>query len=405
MLTLMTLIITTAIAIKDYIFVNDAYVLRSISQGLCLIYGLLLLMRNLRPIIIRKYWLVFLYILILIVSGILSNHAEYVLFQVLSLTSVLIFAMAICEHNSSNIETLNRVAIIVLSVTVLTSFCMAIFVPKLAFSTFYEGDAVGNRLRFHGIYPKPAMIAVSSSILFGLGLFKINNKLIKLIIIAISLTCLTLTGSRTFWLAALLAVLLTILFYKREWLVYSILPSLFVLMLFGGYTMYAGSLNMIDKNTIRMESVSNLSGRTEIWKKSFDGMKNKPFLGYGFTTGSESLIDGKTFDVFAGNLKDSRTYGRSTVHNGYIQSILDSGFIGFALYISIIAVSIKRLFQYDLLKLHPEFFYVIIFYVIANLGESIIGSTASFGGFYIWCSCIIALSLYTPSHEPALKCT
>lgn len=394
-------IIVVSIAIKDFIFINDVYLLRGISQGLSMAFGLLLLINNIKLTIVKKYYILFLYILTITISGILSNHIEYVLMQILSLVSILVFSIAICEHNENNIQILNNIVLVVLSVTVLASLILGVIAPNLAFSAFYEGDSVGNRYRFHGIYPKSAMISTSAGILLGLACFKVKSRSIKIVIIACCITCLYLTGARTFWVASIFAVIVTTLIYNRKWIIYSILPLTLSIVFLVCYYISSESDNMlgIANSAIRSDSLNNLSGRTVLWKKSIDGFKNRPLLGYGFTTGAESLIDSKKIKIFSSKKYESRIYGRSTLHNGYLQAALDSGLIGLLLYISIIITSIVRLIKYDIDKKYSVIFYIIIFYAISNLGESVIGSTASFGGFFIWVSLIIALSLYKPIKE------
>ena len=388
-------IIITAIATKDYIFISDTYLLRGLSQGLCLYLGLSLVTK-INSVIIRKYFVVYLYMLTLLVSGILSSHSGYVLFQVLSLFSVILFSMSYCEHNNTEISVFNSTVIIILTTTIFLSLLLALIQPNLAYTKFYEGDAVGYRYRFCGIYPKSSMIACSSGLLFGLALFKINNIWLRYLLIISSSTCLFLTGSRSFWIAVIFATLITIWFYKQKARLHLIIWSAVIIVLISSYLYLSDSMNIFSakNNAMRTDSISNLSGRTVIWKKGLDGFKIKPLLGYGFSTGAESLIDSKQLSVFSSKVVDDRQYGRSTLHNGYVQSLLDSGIIGFALYFTIIVTSILRLLKYDASKSYPEVLFVIIFYAIANIGESIIGSTASSSGFYFWVYSVIALSLF-----------
>jgi len=85
--------------------------------------------------------------------------------------------------------------------------------------------------------------------------------------------------------------------------------------------------------------------------------------------------------------------GRSTLHNGYIQSLLDTGLSGFVIYITAIYLSLYRVLKYDYNKIYYSIFYVIIFFAISNLGESIIYSTGTFDGSFYWINSVAALSL------------
>lgn len=78
------------------------------------------------------------------------------------------------------------------------------------------------------------------------------------------------------------------------------------------------------------EEISSLSGRTDYWDVA---LKYADWFGGGLATGSRSLIY-----VAA----DTFYKGRVSVHNSFIEVILDAGYIGGACYIATIGVNILR---------------------------------------------------------------
>lgn len=395
-----TLLITSLI-LKDVVFISDPYISRGISQGLCLVVGTMWLFCNINIDTIRRYIILFCYIVILFLSGLFSNNMGYVLMQVLSIFSVIIFSVSYFEYsNNKNINiiySINKVVVIVLAVIIMSSLLLAIIKPEITYGIYDEGDLFGNEKRFNGLFPKPSMIAASAGILFGLSFFSVKNIYFKFILIVSSCVCLLLTGSRTFWVSTFIALMMTIWFYNKKFRVYLAIFILFlscVLLLdFYGRKNLSIYSNKSSSRLVRAESIDKLSGRTDIWKTSISVIMDSPVIGYGFTTGAEKLIGQHKLLMFERKIKDTRSLGRTTLHNGYIQSLLDTGLSGFIIYITAIYLSLYRVWKYDYEKIYSSIFYVIIFFAISNMGESTIYSTATFNGSFYWINSIAALSL------------
>jgi len=95
-------------------------------------------------------------------------------------------------------------------------------------------------------------------------------------------------------------------------------------------------------------------------------------------------------------LTASSRYGKSftpTLHNGFLQSLLDSGFLGASLYLTIIWFVIWVLLKQDTARQYGAELYVLIFMTLSNFGETVIFSAAMYPGVLYWYVAVFALSL------------
>jgi O-antigen ligase len=146
----------------------------------------------------------------------------------------------------------------------------------------------------------------------------------------------------------------------------------------------------------RLDSVANLTGRTELWQAAYRGFRDRPWFGYGFTMGGVGLED----DTAVPSDADPTQYSRQTLHNGYIQSVMDAGVIGFFFYLMTLLMAIGRIVRFDSKRRFPEALYVLLFLSIANLGESVVYSGSVFQSLSFWVFAIFALGL---SRERSLE--
>ncbi len=81
------------------------------------------------------------------------------------------------------------------------------------------------------------------------------------------------------------------------------------------------------------------------------------------------------------------------MHNGYIQSLVDSGVIGTLFYVLVVLLAIRSFYRYDRKRAFPAEFAGLIFLTVANLGEAVIYSASVFSSILFWLLAIFALSL------------
>src|SRR5262249_41485134 len=132
-----------------------------------------------------------------------------------------------------------------------------------------------------------------------------------------------------------------------------------------------------------------------IWSVAIDKFQERPILGYGFTFGADSFVDSAVMNSFTRN--GTRAYAdlldHPTMHNGYVQALLDSGIVGLTAYCTIIIGAVIQLWRNDVEKRHPAFMYVLVFSMIGNMGETYIFGVAQSHQVMYWLCAIFALGL------------
>jgi len=205
----------------------------------------------------------------------------------------------------------------------------------------FVGSGFNLKLRIPSLWENFNIVSAYFMILFLLNLtFLINrNTFQKKIIYTISLVIILfgmfLTQTRGVWLATVLAIVF--FFFKKPKV---IVPAVFVL----------GTLVLLFFNVIndRLLSVKNFGndvsslGRLQAWLSSIILIKNNFLIGYGFDS-YLSLRD-SVFGFYFVELPHS--------HNTYLRMILESGFIGFAIYFSFMIAAFVFTFS---LSRKPEF--------------------------------------------------
>jgi O-antigen ligase len=153
----------------------------------------------------------------------------------------------------------------------------------------------------------------------------------------------------------------------------------------------AGMQKGFDK-AVRMQSVSNLTGRLSMWKSALAEFGKRPFFGYGFSVGDEGFrgSGGSRTTLAAMNAGTNQT--RHTLHNGYLQALLDSGILGFIFYLLIIAKTQTALLSHGR-KRYATALFVIIFMAVANMAETVMFTAATEHSVLGWYYVVFALSL------------
>ena len=142
------------------------------------------------------------------------------------------------------------------------------------------------------------------------------------------------------------------------------------------------------KQYLRTDSLENMSGRTEIWAFALKRSLDRPLLGYGFTTGDHAFVRDAS-DSSAKFLLDTARY---TLHNGYIQALLDSGIFGALLYVVVVLKALVGFYKSQSKFMSAPFF-ALLFLAIANLGESVMFSAATFSSLLAWYLVVFGLSI------------
>lgn len=385
-----------ALVVKDTVPLGDSYVLRGLSEGLALAVGLSWFLKKGDGEILKKYSPVFLYLGFLVLTSVITRRPLWVFLQGLSLASVVLFFIAFIETHATDVDK-NKITLKItafaLTIVCLISVILAYRLPQWAYESTLEGP------RFRGLFGKSGMMAATAGILLGLSIFGRRNWPARILGALAAFFCLYLTGSRSFWIAAAVGIFVTASFYfknKRAWILASILVAFLspLVMIATDF-----SVSSEDKERIlRMDSLTNLSGRVALWNAAFKMFWDRPILGHGFTLGADAF-GGEVVDKLAKMSGTSARYGKSftpTFHNGFVQALLDSGAIGALLYTAVIGYALWAHLKYEKARQYGVELYSLMFLTIGNLGETIIFTAADYYAVFYWYVAIFAMSLKRP---------
>jgi O-antigen ligase len=402
--------IAVLLAGKDTFQLGDPYLMRGAAQAIALVVGIVVLLAHPPKHLVRKYWPLIGYVLCLCLSAITSPQTEFVFLQIGSLLSLILFGISYfdpsCGKPAERTDFFFFTLIFIYFFVSIGSLVAARLTPEIAFESLYAGDALGYENRFRGLFSKAAMMGAASGLLIGAAWFWIRSIFLKSLLIAPALACLALTQSRTFFIALFVAAVAT------TWLTTTNKArSLGVgvgIMLVAGLLATASNLLPDQKalsTAFRVNTLGTLTGRTGLWERGIQALTIRPLLGFGFTVGSEGLqLQHSGSDkLTATQIESSRAVARVSLHNGYIQSLLDSGMLGTFFYLSIFIVSLFRLIRSPERQERAVEIFLLLFFSIANLGESLVYSAAVFHSAIFWFLATRALSLQVLPRQSALQ--
>lgn len=384
---LVLIILAVALVLKDISQLNDPYIMRGIAQLLCLFVGGMWFLSNITPEKLKKYWPILFYFLILFVSIPFTSNPVFITFQVVSLFAVVIFSISYFESARSN-EASHKVfinsTVYMYFIACVLSLVIIPLLPGKAFDVLYGGE-----IRFRGLFSKSGMIATAGGILFGLALFGFKSKIkvFKYSMATVGMICVGITLSRTFWVASIVASLFTMYLYFPKYKKYQMLAiGVFAFFAFGIMAFNVKFDVSSAEEIARVDSITSLSGRLSLWQTSVSSLEGYRWvIGHGFTAGSEGLN-------LSSDISD-REKSKTTLHNGYVQSLLDSGVLGLAFYMLTIVLSILKLIKKDKSRAYPYLFYVLVFMAVANFGEAVIYSASVYHSLVFWIAAVASLGL------------
>jgi O-antigen ligase len=393
---LLTILVVCMIG-KDINYLNDPLTPRGIAQGLCALVGLVWLVANFSASTIQKYWPIWLYIGALFLTLLTASDKLAVAFQIGSLAAMVIFFIAYFESRRyklgvNQISVFNNKPLINLTILCYTVIAIgSVALYKLDPSRANEVLGFGE-IRFRGILGKSAALGSSLGLMVGVAWFGWKRGWVKFLPIAFGLIGMGLTLARTFWLALFVGVLITLWLYqptKRKWVFAIVALVMSALIAVKGFDIAVSTKGV--NAAARTDSLEHLSGRTIMWDIGFKELKKSPFLGYGFTAGASVVFkEWNRIRNFQGRESDK---SRDTLHSGYVQSLLDSGYLGAFFYLLAIILAFRSLNKWDVDRQYPVEFFSMIFLIASNFTESIIFSAGTFTSLMFWATAVFAFSL------------
>ena len=229
--------------------------------------------------------------------------------------------------------------------------------------------------------------------------------LLKGAVIAVCGVCLALTLSRTIWVALAVAVSrFTAMDQRaaRKWVWLGL--GLTVLMsLWLGIKAFDVTLDFSQARFLRAESITTLTGRVGLWEEGLRAFYRQPLLGYGYTAGALGLRSASAYSANDNaNIDSTRDLGKTTLHNGYLQSLLDSGVLGTLFYLAIIAVALRRQLRRPLgTPRDRAVLFGLVYFAVANAAQNVIYSASVFDGILFFGLAIYAMSPLQASRATA----
>jgi O-antigen ligase len=142
--------------------------------------------------------------------------------------------------------------------------------------------------------------------------------------------------------------------------------------------------------------LSHLSGRTKLWDAALAAAENSPYIGFGYTKGAQGLLTlGPRLWDYLPNIRGfpKEVIGGLSLHNGFMQALMDSGYIGLMLYVVTSVVALVKVAVVDRERAYPVVFFGLVFSIITNLAEVTMYAAAVFHSVLFWYCCVHAYRL------------
>lgn len=389
-------------ALRDTTIIGNELFLREISAAICLFLAILYLPTSLGRVPWPALALLLGYLVVVLVGAIDAKNATFVLLQGASLMAVILYALCWHSHASSdateNYRLMFSSAFWVLAAVCLGSLLTVFLAPGLAYEVLHGGE-----IRFHGLVTRPGWMAAMAGLLVGISLFYRRLPMsLRLIAGLIGFACLGLSGARTYWVAFAIAAIACIFLYQPMLWRRIRIPAAIGAVLVVGLVVLEGDryFGFLD-TAVRSDTVGHLSGRTSLWETALDSFGERPWFGYGITQGSR-VLDGQVESsiVLSSQAVDPREISRRTLHNGYIQSLFDTGIVGTAFYLLIIVAAIGRILRKDTERRYATVFFGLIFTVIGNFSENVIYAASVMPSVFFWLIAVFALTARMTTSGP-----
>jgi O-antigen ligase len=387
---------------KDTLPLGDPYILRGISQLMALVGGFWLFVHSGMRLRLNKYLVLVLYFLSVAISAVLSDEMLYSSLQALSLGAILFFFVTYLESpgdKASKGATLENVVVWVGTVVCLLSLAAAKVAPSVAYQ-FMPGEGI---YRFQGVFGQPSALAANAGIVSGIILFSRRKWYVKLPLACPPLACLVLSFARTFWVGWVVAAVWAVWWISKNSRlkilglgIFGLLIGLLMVSVAGVDT--AHLRRGFDK-AVRMQSVGNLTGRVAMWKAALDEFGKRPFFGYGFSVGDEAFGHGARTTLAASTAR-TPAQKRHTLHNGYLQALLDTGLFGVIFYLLVLAKTQTALLIRSRER-YATVLFVIVFLAASNMAETVMFTAATAHSALGWYYVVFALSLAGREARPS----
>ncbi|MBO6145662.1 MAG: O-antigen ligase family protein [Bacilli bacterium] len=280
-------------------------------------------------------------------------------------------------YNFKNIKSFFKIFILVVSFLLILSYFVYIFFPSIG--VLYEGwdsyaflGVANNRNSlFELLFP----LIVSIYYLYYEKLKLKNIFIILFVILAIFLTK-SITSIFTMCIFFVLLLINRIIKNNRNIAKNALIVCLIIWILYFIVVLFNVDIGLI--SSVFANKSTTFSGRTLIWQKAINFIKEKPIIGYGYD--NEIIGNSKNY---------MQLYNLSfpnDTHNGVLYLLLSSGIIGFVTYMFLFVKSLKC--GLNIISLDKKYFYLFA-YLISNLIRGITESCFHYTHMFVFIIYII----------------
>ncbi|MFN6564378.1 MAG: O-antigen ligase family protein [Nostoc sp. ChiSLP01] len=338
---------------------------------------------------------------ILLISYFWSAAPEFTLDESKSVVRAIFFGIYLAaQYNPKELMQLflRMFGIAVILNLIFTGFVVAIGQPYIAISQA-NNEPSWQGLLTHKQYLGRMMM--HAAILFLLSSFTRKRfRWLTWIGFSLSIILLFLSKSKTSWVGLIVGLtLLPILkFTKWHYKARTIMYVVVVLLAGSIALLIFGNLEMIVVDILRKPP--DLNGRFDIWQLAIEAALKRPWLGYGFA-GFWTSNEGMSIVEHTWGASTVGTTNRFHSHNGFIDTLLQVGFIGFSLFIFNFLAAVKRVINLIHLTKTIESFWMLEFLLLSFLLQ--VSETLTLISFNTICSIYVSIVLSTIIWQNRIK--
>lgn len=377
--------------LKDASHLGDRFITRGLAEGLCGLAAVLWIITHLKRVDWRQHALLLAYLAVIFITGIFSDFRAAVMIQFLSLLTVILFGISLRYHPIG--ADAHRVLMETTFWAYLAVTIISILLLFIAPSIVYQVGNIAGWKRFAGLYDRPAMLGAASGILFGIALFGTVRggwlaKLARIAAVIAALTCLYMSGARTFWVAFIVAAPMTaVVKYPRK--IKMIMSFVTVaIILFSVYEAFDFHISKKSaEKELRVGSVSTLTGRTTIWEATFAAIQARPLTGFGLGMGGVALVHrpGHAASLIKERISVGASLSRvPSLHSGYIQALGDTGVLGALVYLAVVVMTCLHYWRHRRAVQFGAECFIVLYLTTANIAESIIYKASVWHSIMFW---------------------
>lgn len=372
-----------------------------VTLFLCASFASVKINKSLSKLASFDVFIIFIYLLLIFASSLFSISPLYVVIYGLIFIALQIFSIhisnTIVDRNAYSYMKYLNWMFIVLIVISLAGYILSV-------KSFFYRDVWGN-LRVQGVYGEPSRLSQICALNIFLSIFYIKKRFIQVAAIAMSFWGLVLAGNRSYMFALIIILYLLFLHRIKIGKVFgTLITCIVIVFVASGVYLFPEVAPERIRNYLRLESVTNLSGRIDIWKNALPIALKKP-LGAGFQLGGSVLVEGSKKHTFNENSSTKfnllgRSKDKTTLHNGYIQSLCDLGVIGFLAYIMFFLRGLFFVYKNWAFEHMRPFACILIFFTIVNFSATVLVSPTTSNSLLFWLSWFVLMFNW---RKPKLK--